>query len=79
MSLVGRIKRIVELSKYEPEQLELTHTILDKVKEEKPQGKANGAFLEDMTESEYADWERENDLGWKAFTDKVRNIINPSS
>jgi len=35
----------------------------------------DGAYLPDMTESEMADWLKDNELGWGKFKDKLRDIL----
>lgn len=72
---IDRFKRILELSKYDPEKLDLTAAIV-KEKALKPLGKAEGAFMEDMTEAEFTDMVREQDQGWQAFTKRVKEVLH---
>lgn len=72
--MIKRIKRIVELSKYDLDKLDLTELLVEQ-QALKPDGEPTGAFIEDMTESEYTDWERDNTLGWAKFKELVHNLI----
>lgn len=77
MSLLKRIKRIAELSKYDLDRLDLTEALVTQ-QALKPEGKPNGAFLEDMTETEEMEWERDHTLGWAKFKQRVEEILKPN-
>lgn len=71
--MLNRLKRIWELSKYDAKELDLTTRVLAS-EGKKPRGKAGGAFLEDMTDEQYVEWERDQDSVWKKFMDRARAL-----
>lgn len=76
--MLNRLKRIWELSRYDDKTLDLTEAVVG-VKELKGEAttekqKPNGAYLDDMTDEQYADWEREQDDVWHRFMNTVRNL-----
>lgn len=73
--LVSRIKRILELSRYDLDKLDLAEAAVE-IQELKPDEIPVGTFIEDMTEAEYSEWEREQTLGWAKFKKLIDQTIN---
>lgn len=76
--MLNRLRRAWELSKYDPEDLDLTERVLE-AEGKKPKGEPNGAFLEDMSEQEYTEWERDNQGGWKKLKERLKDVLNPKT
>lgn len=81
--MLRRLKRAWQLAKHSEEELAVSEYVLEhpsvvelpeKLPKPRSKGKADGAFLEDMTDEQYADWEREQDTIWNRFMEKVRNL-----
>jgi hypothetical protein len=74
MSLLKRLQRIRKLSQYDLEKLDLTDALVERTALQ-PDGKANGVFLQDMTETEELEWERDHTLGWAKFKQQLADIL----
>lgn len=72
--MLKRLRRILELSKYDTDKLDITDFLVEQASL-KPEGEPNGTFIEDMSETEYAEWRRDHDLGWQKFKDLVNSVI----
>lgn len=75
--MLNRLKRAWKLSQYDDKTLDVTEALVQ-VKEQHGTAtkakKENGAVLQDMTDIEYVEWEREQDSVWKKFMDSIRSL-----